>query len=264
MQRVRSHDGTQIAFEVAGSGPPLILVGGAFCDHTAPVAGTPIAALLAARFTVVSVDRRGRGESGNKAPYAIDREVDDIAALIGELGGAASVYGHSSGAVLALEAAIRGLPIDRVALYEPPLVMGSARPRPPADFAAQLAALAASGRRGDAAELFLIAGVGVPPPIVERMRASPMWPALERLADTLAHDATLTADPESLIARARDVAVPALVVDGGASPPWMRSGVQALADALPHGRYQTLDGQTHDVAIAVLAPVLDAFFAPRG
>ncbi|HEY0989012.1 MAG TPA: alpha/beta hydrolase, partial [Kofleriaceae bacterium] len=90
MQKVRSHDGTRIAFEVAGSGPPLILVGGAFCDHTAPVAGTPIAALLAARFTVASVDRRGRGESGNTAPYAIDREVDDIAALIGELGGAAS------------------------------------------------------------------------------------------------------------------------------------------------------------------------------
>jgi len=261
MKKLRSNDGTQIAFKVTGSGAPLILVGGAFCDHTAPVAGTPIAALLAPRFTVVSFDRRGRGESGNAPPYAIDREVDDIAALIAELGGSASVYGHSSGAVLALEAAICRLPIDRVALYEPPLIMDSSRPRPPPDFAAQLAGLAASGRRGDTAELFLVAGVGVPPAVVERMRASPMWPGLERLADTLSHDATLTANPESLIARARDVAIPALVVDGGASPPWMRSGVKALADALPRGEYRTLDGQTHDVAIAVLAPALEAFFA---
>lgn len=260
MKKVRSHDGTQIAFEVTGSGPPLILVGGAFCDHTAPVAGAPLAALLARRFTVASFDRRGRGESGNTPPYAIDREVEDIAALIAELGGSASVYGHSSGAVLSLEAAIRRLPIDRVALYEPPLVMDSVRPRPPADFAAQLAALAASGRRGDAAELFLLAGVGVRPAVVARMRASPMWPGLERLADTLGHDATLTASPESLITRAAGVAIPALVVDGASSPPWMRSGAKALAEALPHGRYQTLDGQAHDVAIAVLAPVLEAFF----
>jgi pimeloyl-ACP methyl ester carboxylesterase len=261
MKKVRSHDGTQIAYETTGGGPPLILVGGAFCDHTAPVAGAPIAALLAPRFTVVSFDRRGRGESGNTPPYAIDREVDDIAALVVELGGSASVYGHSSGAVLALEAAIRQLPIDRIALYEPPLVMGDARPRPPADFASQLAALAAADRRGDAAELFLIAGVGVPPAMVARMRASPMWPGLERLADTLSHDATLTAQPESLSARAPDVALPALVVDGGASPPWMKSGVRALADALPRAEHRTLDGQTHDVAIAALAPVLEAFFA---
>ena len=264
MQKVRSNDGSQIAFETTGSGPPLILVGGAFCDHNAPVAGAPIAALLAPHFTVASFDRRGRGESSNTPPYAIDREVDDLAALIDELGAPAFVYGHSSGAVLALEAAIRRLPIARVALYEPPLVMGSMRPGPPLDFAAQLAALAAQDRRGDAAELFLVAGVGVPSAVVERMRASPMWPGLERLADTLHHDATLTASPESLIARARDVAIPALVVDGGASPPWMRSGVKALADALPGGDYRTLDGQTHDVAIAVLAPVLDAFFAAPG
>jgi pimeloyl-ACP methyl ester carboxylesterase len=261
MKKVRSHDGTQIAYETTGSGPPLILVGGAFCDHNAPVAGAPIAALLAPRFTAVTFDRRGRGESTNAPPYAIDREVDDIAALIGELGGSASIYGHSSGAVLALEAAIRRLPLDRIALYEPPLVISDARPRPPADFASQLAALAASNRRGDAAELFLISGVGMPPAVVQRMRAAPMWPGLERLADTLSHDATLTAQPESLIARARDVALPALVLDGAASPPWMRSGVKALADALPRAEYRSLDGQTHDVAIAVLAPVLEAFFA---
>jgi pimeloyl-ACP methyl ester carboxylesterase len=262
MNHARSHDGTQIAYETTGSGPPLILVGGAFCDHTAPVAGTPIAALLAPRFTVVTFDRRGRGDSTNTPPYTIDREVDDIAALITALGGSASIYGHSSGAVLALEAAIRRLPIDRIALYEPPLLISDARPRPPADFANQLAALATSNRRGDAAELFLITGVGMPPPVVQRMRASPIWPGLERLADTLSHDATLTAQPESLIARARDVTVPALVLDGAASPPWMRSGVKTLADALPRADYRTLDGQTHDVAITVLAPVLATFFAP--
>lgn len=260
MKKVRSRDGTEIAYESTGQGPTLILVAGAFSDRTARTAGTPLAALLASRFTAISYDRRGRGDSTDTAPYAVAREVEDLEAVISDTGGSAFVYGISSGAVLAIEATIAKLPIKRLALYEPPLLIDDSRSRPPADFADQLAALAASGRRGDAAAKFLTEGVNVPPAQVAQMRAAPFWSGLEKLAHTLAYDATLTADGASLIARAKAIAIGALVLDGGNSPPWMRQGVKALAEALPKGQYRTLAGQTHDIAPDVLRPELEAFF----
>jgi pimeloyl-ACP methyl ester carboxylesterase len=250
MTTVQSADGTTIAYEHTGHGPALILVGGALNDRTGRASGTPLAALLAARFTVYSYDRRGRGDSSDTPPYAIDREVEDLAALF-DTTGPAFVYGMSSGAILALEAALAGLAITKLALYEPPI----GRRDVPSDFADQLAGLCARDRCGDAVELFLTT-IGTPPAIVAQMRHAPLWTALERLAPTLAYDAALTAIGPSLRDRAAKLATPVCVMAGGASSPWLRDAARALAGAVPAGRHITLDGQTHDVAPAVLAPAL--------
>ena len=186
---VNSADGTQIAYDRAGDGPPVILVGGAFNDRST-VAG--LAAVLAPDLTAVSHDRRGRGDSGdNDATYAVEREVEDLAAVIGQVGGSASVFGHSSGAVLALEAAERGVPIDRLAVYEPPYIPDGGRPRPPAGLTDQVEALIAEDRRDDAVTLFMTEAVGVPAEMVEGMRASEMWGWFVGLAHTLPYDLTL-------------------------------------------------------------------------
>jgi pimeloyl-ACP methyl ester carboxylesterase len=260
MKKVQSADGTSIAYETIGNGPPLILIGGAFNDRHARAAGTPLAALLAARFTVSSYDRRGRGDSGDTPPYAIEREVEDVAALIAAAGGRASLYGMSSGALLALEAAVRGLPVDAVALYEPPIVLDRSR-GPSEGLAAELDALAAAGRRGDAAELFLTRVVGVPAPAVAGMRQAPMWRGLEALADTLGHDVRISAGALALIDRVSSLRTRVIVIDGDASPPWMRDGVRALVAALPAGHHHTLEAQTHDVDPARLAAALQELLA---
>lgn len=260
MDQVKSADGTRIAFEKLGSGPPLILLGGAFCDHRARAAGLPLARPLASAFTVFCVDRRGRNESTDTAPYAPAREVEDVAALVQAAGGTAYVYGHSSGATLALESALAGLPITRLALYEPPLVLAASRETLPADFPRQLAELANAGRRADAAELFLTRAVGVPAPYVQQMKAGPVWPALEALAHTLTYDATLTQNPESLLTRAEQLQTPCLLLDGSKSQPWMRAGVVRLAQAIKGSLYGSLPDQTHDVNPELLAAKLAEFF----
>jgi pimeloyl-ACP methyl ester carboxylesterase len=260
MKKVRSADGTAIAFEVVGNGPPLILVGGAFNDRSARASGTPLATLLASKFTVYSYDRRGRGDSGDTPPYAIAREVDDLGALIAEAGGRAFVYGMSSGAILAVEGAVRGLPIDKLALFEPPLLLDTSAPKPPSDLSTRLSELTAAGKRSEAAELFLTHVVQVPAPFLAHMKSSPAWRALEALAHTLPYDVLITARGPEVVAEAPTIRVPTIAIDGGASPPWMRYGVRALADAIPHARYRTLEGQTHDVDSKLLAQALEAFF----
>ncbi len=261
METTLSADGTRIAFEKLGNGPPVILVGGAFCDHTARVAGAPLAAELLATHTVITFDRRGRGESTDTPPYAVAREVEDVAALIAVAGGSALVYGHSSGAVLALEAALAGLPIRKLALYEPPLVLGEGRAPMPRDLEPELARLVGAGRRGDAAALFLTRAVGVPEAAVAAMKSAPSWRVLEALAHTLPYDVRLTSDAPDVLARARALRTPTLLLDGDQSPPWMRAGVARLAQAIPDARAQSLAGQTHGVDPAALAPSLHAFFA---
>jgi pimeloyl-ACP methyl ester carboxylesterase len=263
MKQVESADGTSIAFETTGAGPPLVLVGGAFCDRHAKAAGTPFAAHLARRFTVLSYDRRGRGDSGDTPPWTIEREVEDLAAILAAAGGRALVYGISSGALLALEAAVRGLPIDRLALYEPPIVLDPAR-QPSVRLADEVAALAASGRRSEAAELFLTRAVGTPAPAVAGMKQLPMWRGLEALAHTLGHDVRISAGALALVERAASLRTPTLLLVGGASPAWIHEGVRKLAAALPDGRYRSLDGQIHDVDPAVLAGVLIEELAARG
>ncbi|WP_437815249.1 alpha/beta fold hydrolase [Sorangium sp. So ce1078] len=248
MKKTTSRDGTTIAFDQTGQGAPVILVLGAFNDRTT---GAPLAAYLARRFTVLAYDRRGRGDSGDAATYAIDREVEDLDAVIQAAGGAAAVFGYSSGALLALAAAARGLPITRLALYDAP-------PGQPAEHTQALASLVAAGRRGDAVEYFQRRMVGIPDEVVAQLRHAPFRPALEAMAHTLVYDATIVADGRITAALA-EVRQPALAIAGGAGAPVMRQVAETLAAQLPGGRAITIEGATHDIAPALLVPVLERF-----
>jgi pimeloyl-ACP methyl ester carboxylesterase len=256
METVTSRDGTTIAFDRMGQGPPLILVCGGSVDR---MSNAPVAGLLASDFTVFNYDRRGRGDSGNTPPYAIEREVEDIEGLIEEAGGSANLWGSSSGAVLALIAASSGLPITKLALWEPPFILDESR-RPPTDQVEQYETMIAEGRRGDAVEYFMSRVVGMPPEFVAGARSQPWWSATEALAHTLAYDARIMGDYSLPTLLAASVKVPTLVIAGGSDFPWMRETAQALADALPDGETRTLEGQGHDVDPAVLAPALKEFF----
>ncbi|MGZ4195214.1 MAG: alpha/beta fold hydrolase [Solirubrobacteraceae bacterium] len=260
---VNSKDGTEIAYTRTGSGAPLILVDGALC-HRAMGPNTKLASHLSSQFTVFTYDRRGRGESGDRAPYGIEREIDDLEAVIEAAGGSACVYGISSGGALALEAASRLSSIERLALYELPYVVDDARRPIPSNWAGHLAEMAAADRRADAVRYFLRDCVGVPRPMVAMMRFMPAWPKLKAVAHTLPYDARIVGDlgrgaplpPE----RWTGATSPTLVVAGGKSPAWMHSSMRALADVLPAAQYQSLAGQTHVVKAARLAPVLTEFF----
>ena len=267
MRKVISKDGTPIAFDQSGQGPAIILVTGATATR---LAAASLAASLAPHFTVFAYDRRGRGDSGDTAPYAVEREVEDIEALIIEAGGSAFVFGHSSGAVLALDAA-RQLPtkITKLALYEPPFIIDDSRPPAPRDYAKQLTELVSSGRRGEAVEYFMTE-VGTPAEMVAQMRQSPMWPGLEAVANTLSYDITIIGDTESgdplTLKKWADVTVPTLVMDGTVfmgredSHVFMRHGADELANILPDAQRRTLEGQDHGPADEVLAPALKEFF----
>jgi pimeloyl-ACP methyl ester carboxylesterase len=256
MNEITSKDGTSIAFDRLGAGPPVILVCGGSTDR---MANAGLAERLASDLTVFNYDRRGRGDSGDTPPYAVEREVEDIAAVIDASGGSACLYGTSSGAVLALEAAASGLTVTRLALWEPPFVLDESA-RPPADQVERYNEMIAEGRRGDAVEYFMSKVVGLPPEFVAQARSQPFWQAQEALAHTLAYDATIMGDYSLPTERAAAVTAPTLVIAGGADFGWMRETAQALAEALPDGRSQILEGQGHDVDPSVLAPVLEEFF----
>jgi pimeloyl-ACP methyl ester carboxylesterase len=261
MEAVLSADGTRIAFERLGSGPPLILVVGAF-NLRATTA--PLADALQDAFTVLNYDRRGRGDSGDTAPYAVERELDDLDALITEAGGAAAVFGYSSGANLALQAAASGLAITELALYEPPFVIdGASHPRPPADLVERLSELVAAGRRGDAVELFQTKVVGIPPEVVVQLRHAPFRPALEEVAPTLVYEAMILGDLSLSTSVLASIQVPTLVIEGEKSPPVMRAAARAVADAVPNGRLCTLAGETHDISPGPTGAVLKQFLSPR-
>jgi pimeloyl-ACP methyl ester carboxylesterase len=257
MNTVVSTDGTTIAFDRLGEGPPVALVAGAAVDRSSDA---PLAELLAADFTVFNIDRRGRGDSGDTPPYAVQREVEDIAAVIQEAGGSANLYGHSGGAALALHAAAAGLPVRKLALWEPPYILDATR-RPPADHVEQLEKMIAEGRRGDAAAYFMREVVRAPAEFVAQARTQPWWAAQEALAHTLAYDARILGDYALPTGRARSVGVPTLVLAGGADFPWMRDTAQALASTLPQGEARMLEGQGHSVDAAAVAPALKEFFA---
>lgn len=265
MEEAISKDGTSIAFDRSGEGPPIVLVGGALSDRSAAM---ELAAQLAPRLTAIAFDRRGRGDSGDTPPYAIDHEVEDIEALILAVGGQASVLGHSSGAVLALESArTRPELITKLALYEPPFIVDDSRPLLPADYVTHLEDLVSEGRRGDAVEFFMTTAVGVPAEIVAGMRDQPFWSSFEANAHTLAYDGTIMGDTmggsPAPLGRWASVGVRTLVMDGGASPDWQRHAVRALAEVLPDARHLTLEGQDHGPASEVLAPVLVEFLLGR-
>jgi pimeloyl-ACP methyl ester carboxylesterase len=258
-----SKDGTPIAFSRTGSGPALIVVDGALCYRASGPSG-PLATALADRFTVYTYDRRGRGESGNTMPYAVEREVEDLEAVISAAGGKAFVYGVSSGAALALEAADRGLPIARLALYEAPFIVDSSRAPIPPDFLDRVNAAIDRGRRGEAVTLFLKL-VGVPGIFTILMRFTPAWSKLTAVAHTLPYDITLVKNHEEGKPLPRGqwacATSPTLVMDGGKSPAWMRNAMRSLAEVLPHATYRTLPGQTHMINAKAHLPALVEFFA---
>lgn len=250
MGTVTSKDGTRIAFDRSGEGPAIILVTGAFNDRAT---GVPLARALERHFTVFNYDRRGRGESGDTAPYAIEREIEDLEALITRADGSASVFGYSSGAILALRAAAQGLSISKLALYDPPPTGARA-----GELAAPLNELIEAGSRGEAVELFQTEAVGIPAAVVAQMRDAPFRPALEKMAHTLVYESLILQPlPTGLTASVR---VPTLVMDGEESHELMRQAAQSLAKALPDGRILTLKGQGHDIVPEVVSPVLEEFF----
>lgn len=264
MSTVVSKDGTRIGSDVTGDGPPLILVDGALCYRKSGPNGD-LAAELASRFTVYTYDRRGRGESTDTQPYDVQREVEDIAALIEAAGGSALLYGISSGAALALEAARAGLPIERLALYEASFVVDDTRKLAADDYADRIDRLVAADQGSDVVKTFMREGVGLPAILVALMRLMPAWKTMTSLAHTVPYDTALTFDKQRGKALPAEqwsgLAMPVLVVAGSKSPTWMRNAMHALAEAVPGARHHTLPGQTHLVKAAALAPVLADFFS---
>jgi pimeloyl-ACP methyl ester carboxylesterase len=260
VRKAESRDGTEIAFDQTGDGPPVILVGGAFqtrSDSKMALLGE----LLAPRFSVITYDRRGRGDSGDAERYAVDLEVEDIDALIREAGGAAFLFGMSSGGALALEAAAQGLAIERVAVFDAPYMVDPGAPRPPADHEDELARLIDAEDRGGAVEYFLSRVIGMPAEAVEGMRASPIWPGLENVAPTLVYDAAVMGDYSLPVGRIALIWMPTLVLAGASGDPRLRRASEALWSALPDAQHRSLEGQTHDVDPDALAPELESFFS---
>jgi len=262
MNKVTSKDGSTIAYDQLGSGPALILVTGAFGVRRHPIMAQ-LAELLSPHFTVIYYDRRGRGDSGDSPSYAVEREVEDIEALIDAAGGSAFLAGSSSGSVLALEAAAR-LPdkVKKLVMYEPPFVVDDSRPPVGKDFAQRLNALIAEGRRGDAVELFMTEAVGVPPEFVAQMRSGPGGGgAGERMTPPEWVEMEQVAHTPRPAGRWSTATAPTPVSSGGNSPPFFHNGAQALVALLPDAEYRILEGQDHAVSPDALAPVLVEFFA---
>lgn len=258
---VTSKDGTKIAFDKQGSGPALILVGGALSDRAA---GEPYARLLSPHFTVYSFDRRGRGDSGDTKPYSVAREIEDIEALIDQAGGSAYLAAFSSGAALSLEAAAAlGGKVSKLAIYEAPYDEAAGVTEKWRAYRAEQAKLLADGRNGEAV-LHHLKYVGVPQPAIDQMKASPAWAGMEKLAPTLPYDATVVGEDRKVpVDRAAKIQAEALVMDGGASAetmPFMRATADRIAGAIPKARRRTIEGQAHNASPEALAPVLIEFF----
>ncbi|SHN75733.1 Pimeloyl-ACP methyl ester carboxylesterase [Geodermatophilus obscurus] len=254
---VTSADGTSIAYEVFGAGPPLIAVCGATCDRALM---RPTAQALGEHFTTVDYDRRGRGDSGDTLPYAVEREIEDIAALIDRVGGRAHLYGHSSGAGLVLHAVAAGLPVDRFVLHDPPYSPDDESAREEARrYGQTIRSLLAQDERADALETFCRL-TGMPDEVIDGMRGTHRWAELTALAPTLAYDSAVMGDierggevPEDVAAR---VPRPGVVLVGDENPPFMAEVGRRLAQLLPEGRHHVIAGHGHVVPPDVLAPVV--------
>lgn len=262
---VTSKDGTVIAFDRVGSGDPVILVDGALSSRTAGL-NAALATQLAPKFTAYTYDRRGRGDSGDTQPYSIEREIEDIAALVDAAGGSAHLYGISSGGVLALDAANRiGSSITKLAVYEAPFVVDDTRKPLPDGYLDRLKELVAAGRRGEAVDLFMGKGIGLPGWMVFMMRFLPFRSGQKALAHTIPYDATLMGSTQSGRPLPRDrwtaITAPTLVIAGGKSPTWMKNAQLALVDVLPGAEHRILPGQMHIVKAEALAPMLSGFLA---
>lgn len=256
---VSSADGTMIAFERRGSGPALILVSGGLNDRAM---AAPLADLLAADFAVYTYDRRGRGDSTDTAPYAVNREVEDLAAVVGAAGEPVLVFGHSSGAILALEAAA-SLPLIKLAVYEPPFTIDADADAHSSTLAADVAALLKDGKHEETVTHFLT-DIGMPPPMIAEMQKSPMWAAFVSMAPTLNYDFALIHNGGTSMvptARIEAISAPVLSIAGGDSPHGMKQVAEAVASAARNGQYEEIPGQTHYAPPEVIAPLLKAFFS---
>lgn len=263
MHRVASADGTTIAYEREGAGPVVVFLPGAFNDRTT---AAPVAERLRERYTVVRPDRRGRGESGDAiapadaARYDVQREIEDLDAVIAAEGGSAAVFGFSSGANLALRAAVAGSAITKLALYEPPFALGGLAGRGDEDLPERLAGLVAEGRKGDAVATMQLEAIGLPPQVVEEMRASPMWPQLEAIAQTAVYDAALTRAPNLPTPEMARLDVETLVLAGRDTWPGLRDAVRELPGHLARATYVEVPGGAgHGIAVEATAKVLDDF-----
>ena len=253
---VTSRDGTVIAFDRTGEGPPVVLVEAA-AHYRAFSSFGGLAPLLARELTVYTYDRRGRGESTDRTPYSPDREVEDLEALIVEAGGSARVYGYSSGALLALRAAAHRLPITRLAVLEPPLQDDTEDGLAGSDLTRELAELVAIGRDGDAVEHFH-QSIGVPAELVADMRPTLPWAAMEAVAPTLVYDCIISDITTPALVRAVDV--PTLIIDSQGSSDDLAGWAATVAAQLPRGTHRSLPGAWHGIPDEVLAPVLFEFF----
>jgi pimeloyl-ACP methyl ester carboxylesterase len=255
LQTVSSKDGTKLAVDVSGSGPAIVLVSGGSVDRGS---NSGLADALKSDFTVYNYDRRGRGDSGDTAPYAVQREIEDIEAVIALAGGHAHLYGSSSGAGLAFEAAAAGAPVDRLVLWEPPYNLDPAG-RPPVDSVEQLDRMIAEGRRGDAATFFMVDMVRLPADFAAFAKTQPWWPGQEAIAHTLAYDARVMGGYSVPTATAARIAVPTLILTGGASFPFFKPTAEALVAAMPDARTAELPDQQHNVDPPVLGPAMAEF-----
>jgi pimeloyl-ACP methyl ester carboxylesterase len=254
---VTSRDGTTIAYERTGTGPAVVLVCGGSTDRGS---NAGLAAVLSATNTVFNFDRRGRGDSGDTLPYAVEREIEDIAAVIEATGGPAGLYGTSSGGALALHAAAAlGSTVRRLAIWEAPYFVDPAL-RPPLDTVEQYRKRLDAGHPEEAAEYFMAEVVRLPKEFVEFAKTQPFFAGQVKIAHTLVYDGLCMGDyliPTDVAAR---VTSPTLVIAGGADFPPMVDAARALAEAIPDGRFQHLEGQGHNVDPAVIGAVLAEFF----
>ena len=265
MQTVTSQDGTKIAFDKGGSGPAVILVNGAMAYRVIDPSMAQLAELLGKHFTVYNYDRRGRGDSGDTRPFAREREIEDLQALVEDAGGKAMVFGISSGGVLSLDAAAVTPDITKVEVYEPALIVDDSRQPVPADYTEHLTRLSAEGKRDEAVAYFLTQAVGIPTEYIGGMKQDQTtWSGMTGVAQTIAYDAAFVGNVMQGKPLPTDrwvkVTLPVLVADGGASDAWVHHAADALAKVLPHASRQTLEGQTHMVDPKVLAPVIIEFF----
>jgi pimeloyl-ACP methyl ester carboxylesterase len=254
MAYLTSSDGTSIAYQRDGSGPAVVLIGGGLDDGSE---NAPLARELAKHFTVYNFARRGRGQSGDTRPYAVEREIDDIAAVISEAGGSAHLFGVSSGGMFALEAAAAGLPVGRLAVYEVPYDTADDAVQRAREYREQLGAALAEDRRADAVALFMRLAGSSENDIADAMN-SPYWPGLEDLANTLAYDAALYGPPPT--GRWMTIGQPTLVATGGSND-YFEEAADAVAASLAHAERQVIAGQEHVVDPKVMAAVLTRFFS---
>jgi pimeloyl-ACP methyl ester carboxylesterase len=265
MQTVTSKDGTTIAYDRYGSGPPVILVAGAL-GYRKFKQMEQLAALLSESVPVINYDRRGRGDSGEAGPFSIDREIEDIAALIDAAGGSASLWGWSSGGALALWAAAAGIGVERVSVYEIPFMVDPGDKLPARDYGARLERLVSAGDRSGAVRHFMRNAIGMPAPLVAAMSLTRMWKGLKSTAHTLPYDWAALGEHRMYgapldPAEFAGVTVPTLVVSGAKSPSNLRKSSKALAEVLPNAEHRELEGISHNVKMDRLAPVLADFFA---